>query len=113
MVFQINYKTNLIHDTGRHLNYNIVLYYSLVPDNRVHYPSWTLVSEGLMRDPTCGGKIFAPHPSDCHKYYLCQFGVPTEQTCPGGLYWNKVNSEFNLNELSLVAVLEENRPEVC
>ncbi|PNF16877.1 putative chitinase 10 [Cryptotermes secundus] len=68
-----------------------------IPDNHVHYPSWTLVSEGLMRDPTCGGKIFAPHPSDCQKYYLCQFGVPTEQTCPGGLYWNKDHCDWAEN----------------
>jgi hypothetical protein len=95
--------------TQRYLKYNTVLHYSIASDKRVQYPSWTFTSEGLMRDPTCEGKIFAPHSSDCHKYYLCHFGVPTEQTCPGGLYWNKVNSEHNLNKLSLVTALEEIR----
>ena len=63
-------------------------------DNRVQHPGWTVVSDSLVKDLTCGGKIFSPHASDCHKYYLCQFGVLTEQTCPAGLHWNKVNCKL-------------------
>lgn len=24
----------------------------------------------------CKGRVFAPHPTDCNKYYLCTFGAP-------------------------------------
>lgn len=61
-----------------------------------------------MKDHTCGGKIFSPHASDCHKYYLCQFGVPIEQTCPDGLYWNKVNCKLIDSKLPVVAVIGRN-----
>lgn len=27
----------------------------------------------------CNGRTFAPHESDCNKYYMCQFGVLREQ----------------------------------
>jgi hypothetical protein len=74
-------------------------------DNRVQYPSWTVVSDSVVKDHTCGGKIFSPHASDCHKYYLCQFGVLIEQTCPAGLYWNKVNCRLIDNELPVFAVM--------
>jgi hypothetical protein len=73
-------------------------------DNRVQHPSWTVVSDSLVKDHTCGGKIFSPHASDCHKYYLCQFGVLIEQTCPSGLYWNKVNCKLIYSKLPVVVV---------
>jgi hypothetical protein len=76
-----------------------------VSDNRVQHPSWAVLSDSLTKDPTCGGKIFSPHASDCHKYYLCQFGVLTEQTCPAGLYWNKVKCKLIYNKLPSVAVI--------
>jgi chitinase len=65
-----------------------------------------VIPDGVMADPTCGGKIFAAHENNCHKYYLCQFGVLTEQTCPAGLHWNKVNPDIILNKMSLVTVIE-------
>ncbi|XP_037913621.1 probable chitinase 10 [Hermetia illucens] len=37
---------------------------------------------------SCNGKVFAPHPTDCNKYYICQFDILAEQRCPTGLYWN-------------------------
>ena len=74
-------------------------------DNRVQHPSWTVVSDTVVKDHTCGGKIFSPHASDCHKYYLCQFGVLIEQTCPAGLYWNKVNCKLIYSKLPVVAVI--------
>lgn len=39
----------------------------------------------------CGGKLFASNKNDCNKYFFCQFGQLAEQSCPAGLYWNKVN----------------------
>jgi len=74
-------------------------------DNRVQHPSWTVVSDSVVKDHTCGGKIFSPHASDCHKYYLCQFGVLIEQTCPAGLYWNKVKYKLIYSNLPVVSVI--------
>ncbi|XP_072751718.1 probable chitinase 10 [Anoplolepis gracilipes] len=45
----------------------------------------------------CGGLLFLPHKSDCTKYYLCNFGKISEQTCPTGLYWNENRCDWPEN----------------
>jgi hypothetical protein len=99
---------SIIHNTGKHVHSLTLFVLFPASDNRVQHPSWTVVSDGLPKDHTCGGKIFSPHVSDCHKYYLCQFGVLIEQTCPAGLYWNKVNCKLIDNKLPVVAVIGRN-----
>jgi hypothetical protein len=97
---------SLIHNAGKHIrSFNVICTFA-ASDNRVHHPSWTVVSDSAVKDHTCGGKIFSPHVSDCHKYYLCQFGVLIEQTCPSGLYWNKVNCKLIYSKLPVVAVID-------
>ncbi|XP_055636577.1 probable chitinase 10 [Toxorhynchites rutilus septentrionalis] len=34
------------------------------------------------------GRLFAPHPTDCNKYYICQHHKLYEQSCPEGLFWS-------------------------
>lgn len=45
----------------------------------------------------CGGLLFLPHKSDCTKYYLCNFGKISEQSCPTGLYWNENRCDWPEN----------------
>lgn len=45
----------------------------------------------------CGGRLFLPHKTDCTKYYLCNFGKLTEQTCPPKLYWNEDRCDWPEN----------------
>lgn len=45
----------------------------------------------------CGGQLFIPHKDDCTKYYLCNFGKISEQSCPPGLYWNEDRCDWPEN----------------
>lgn len=45
----------------------------------------------------CQGKMYISHKKNCAKYYLCNFGQLTEQTCPGGLHWNKDRCDWPEN----------------
>ncbi|XP_018313223.1 probable chitinase 3 [Mycetomoellerius zeteki] len=45
----------------------------------------------------CGGHLFISHKSDCTKYYLCNFGKISEQSCPPGLYWNEDRCDWPEN----------------
>jgi len=36
------------------------------------------------------GRKFVTPRKDCNKYFTCQFGQLLVQSCPAGLYWNKV-----------------------
>ncbi|XP_012524289.2 probable chitinase 10 [Monomorium pharaonis] len=45
----------------------------------------------------CGGHLFIPHKDDCTKYYLCNFGKISEQSCPPGLYWNEDRCDWPEN----------------
>lgn len=45
----------------------------------------------------CDGHLFIPHKNDCTKYYLCNFGKITEQSCPPGLYWNENRCDWPEN----------------
>ena len=96
---------SLIHTAGNTLTVLTLFILFTALDNHVQHPSWTVTSESLVTDHTCGGRIFSPHASNCHKYYLCQFGTLIEQTCPAGLYWNKVNCTLICNKLPVVAVI--------
>nr|AMT75074.1 chitinase Cht10 [Locusta migratoria] len=76
-------------------------------DNRIHPTTtkpttnnWNVISGGsglVPKDPTCGNRLFAPHDTDCNKYYLCQYGDFMEQSCPQGLYWNKDHCDWPSN----------------
>ena len=45
----------------------------------------------------CRGRHFVPHPKDCRKYYVCNFGKLSEFTCPNGLYWNEAQCDWPEN----------------
>ncbi|XP_020293846.1 probable chitinase 3 [Pseudomyrmex gracilis] len=45
----------------------------------------------------CDGRLFIPHKNDCGKYYLCNFGKISEQSCPPGLYWNENRCDWPEN----------------
>ncbi|KAL6266443.1 hypothetical protein P5V15_003293 [Pogonomyrmex californicus] len=45
----------------------------------------------------CAGQLFIPHKDDCTKYYLCNFGKISEQSCPPGLYWNEDRCDWPEN----------------
>ncbi|XP_031787655.1 probable chitinase 10 [Nasonia vitripennis] len=45
----------------------------------------------------CHGKLFIAHKDDCRKYYLCNFGMLTELTCPNGLVWNEDHCDWPEN----------------
>lgn len=49
-----------------------------------------IINESIPDDfekTTCSEQ-FAPYPSDCNKYYLCDNSRPIVQSCPPGLHWN-------------------------
>ncbi|GLH08614.1 Probable chitinase 10 [Gryllus bimaculatus] len=76
-------------------------------DNRWHVTTMTVtmstpkpVSEampGPASGSCSGSQIFIPHPTDCSKYYLCQYGQLLEQSCPPGLKWNQDHCDWPEN----------------
>ncbi|XP_063232762.1 probable chitinase 10 [Bacillus rossius redtenbacheri] len=55
------------------------------------------VSTVAMEAPDCSRGVFMSHPSDCGKYFLCQYGQPLEQRCPEGLLWNMDHCDWPEN----------------
>nr|CAI5856018.1 unnamed protein product [Callosobruchus analis] len=45
----------------------------------------------------CDGRLFSPHPVNCHQYYLCNQGQLQLQSCPSGLYWNMDHCDWPEN----------------
>lgn len=46
---------------------------------------------------SCHGKMFLAHKTDCRKYYLCNFGMLSERTCPNGLHWHNDHCDWPEN----------------
>ncbi|XP_033218939.1 probable chitinase 10 [Belonocnema kinseyi] len=45
----------------------------------------------------CGGRLFIAHKNDCSKYFLCNFGHLSENSCPSGLLWNQDRCDWPEN----------------
>lgn len=43
----------------------------------------------------CTEPLLKGHSTDCNKYFICEFGLLREQSCPSSLYFNKVKKRKN------------------
>lgn len=77
-------------------------------DNRVHTttvsvarPTSIAPISPIINEPTAGScsgsQIFISHPTDCSKYYICQYGQLLEQRCPENLKWNQDHCDWPEN----------------
>ncbi|XP_055857119.1 probable chitinase 10 isoform X2 [Episyrphus balteatus] len=49
--------------------------------------------EATTRSTKCSqGVGFLSHPTDCHKFFVCDNGRPVEMSCPSGLYFSRSTS---------------------
>ncbi|CAD7080519.1 unnamed protein product [Hermetia illucens] len=58
---------------------------------------------------------FVPHPSDCSKFYMCQFGRKHETKCPEGLHFNVESSQCDYPEFAKCQLISDTSaiPSIC
>lgn len=71
---------------------------TITTESDIDYIDDTIEIEASPLPPAdCGGRLFISHKDDCTKYYLCNFGKISEQSCPPGLYWNEDRCDWPEN----------------
>ncbi|XP_026668803.1 probable chitinase 10 isoform X2 [Ceratina calcarata] len=75
-------------------------------DDTIEIEAGPPIVDGSPQD--CGNRLFVPHKKDCSKYFLCNFGMLTEHSCPPGLYWNENRCDWPENTKCRAAQRQSN-----